>query len=83
MSTALAPRRMAPPAAAPAADPMSALLARRHAALAAVMRHQLATQHITVRWDPAAATTEERLSVAALLLAGTGFAITPTTEATS
>lgn len=73
---ARAPRRVAAPP--PAADPLAALIAQRHARLIAALPHQLASQHITLRWIPDAATTEERLTIAALLLAGTGFAITPT-----
>jgi hypothetical protein len=59
------------------AHPLAALVAQRRARLVAALPHQIASQNITLRWIPDAATAEERLSVAALLLAGTGFAITP------
>jgi hypothetical protein len=59
----------------PAPDPHAALVAQRQARLVAALPHQVATPHITLRWIPAAATAEERLAVAAALLAGTGFAL--------
>jgi hypothetical protein len=62
------------------ADPPAALVAQHQARVLAALPRQVATPHITLRWIPGAATAEERLSVAALLLAGTGFAITATQE---
>jgi len=59
------------------ADPPAALVAQHQARVLAALPRQIATPHITLRWTPGAATAEERLSVAALLLAGTGFAIAP------
>ena len=58
-------------------DPLAALAAQHQARLLAAQVHQHATQHITLRWRPGYATPEERLAIAALLLAGTGYAIAP------
>ena len=63
------------------ADPCAALVAQRQARLTAALPHQIASQHITLRWIPGQATPEERLTIAALLLAGTGYAIAPKQEA--
>ena len=82
--TALAHPPRAPRAAqATHADPLAALVAQRQARLVAALPHQIASQHITLRWIPGAATAEERLSVAALLLAGTGFEISTPQEPTA
>ena len=62
------------------AAPFAAQLAQRQAHLVAALPHQTATPHITLRWRPGLATPEERLTIAALLLAGTGYAIAPTKE---
>lgn len=59
------------------ADPYAAQIAQRQARLVAALPHQIASQHITLRWIPGQATAEERLTIAALLLAGTGYAIAP------
>jgi hypothetical protein len=58
-------------------------VAQHQARVTAALPHRIATPHITLRWIPGAATAEERLSIAALLLAGTGFAITATTRETA
>lgn len=65
----------------PGPAPFAAQLAQRQARLVAALPHQTATPHITLRWVPGQATPEERLTIAALLLAGTGHAIAPTKEA--
>ena len=58
-------------------DPRAALAAQHHARLLAAQVHQHITQHITLRWRPGLATPEERRAIAAQLLAGTGYVITP------
>jgi hypothetical protein len=62
----------------PSLVPQANLLELRRRQLAAREKHQLASDHITVLWTPAAATPEERIAIATLLLADTGFTISPT-----
>lgn len=67
------PRPLGPPS---VVQPAS-LLELRRLQLAAFNRSQIASQHITVLISQGDASVEERVSVAELLLADTGFRIVP------